>query len=218
MAEEWPDFSPPAVSGEMSFFGASSLREEAPKKNDIAAGGPHSSAAEEEPKNEVLIRVEELHAFAAVEEPGADPLLGDEDVCVLARDGFLTTYGTVGTAKTTAAVDRTAHYAAGDPWMGLAVPSPCNVLVCENEGPRGRFRKKLAAKLEAWDGSPIEKGRVHVISEPWGMFRFDNTRLRAELTALIDDLAVDIVVAGPIKRLGVQGGDARRGAGIFAPA
>jgi hypothetical protein len=86
------------------------------------------------------------------------------------------------------------------------VSSPRRVLVLENEGPRGRFRKKIDAKLAAWDGSPIARDRIHVVSEPWAMVRFDNAKLRAGLVAVIDELDADVVVAGPIKRLGLRGG------------
>lgn len=199
------DSGPPADRAVDYLFGASYLREEAPNRSSSGQPKNFFDASEEVP-NLSLLRVEEIHAFAAVEEPGAEPLLGDDEVCVLALDGTMTTYGTGGAAKTTTAVDRALHYAAGDPWLGIPIPSSRRVLIIENEGPRGRFRKKLEAKLASWTGSQIEEGRIHVFSEPWGMLRFDDPRARVELTAQIDALGIEVIVAGPIKRLGLQGG------------
>jgi AAA domain len=85
------------------------------------------------------------------------------------------------------------------------VPHPASVLWVENEGPRGKFRRKVRAKLEAWDGPPLE-GRLHVLSEPWARFTFADDGMRAELVAIIGDLGIDVVVAGPVARLGAEGG------------
>jgi hypothetical protein len=63
----------------------------------------------------------------------------------------------------------------------------------------------VRAKLEAWDGPPLE-GRLHVLSAPWARFTFANSQMRAELATLIRDLEIDVVIAGPVARLGAEGG------------
>jgi hypothetical protein len=79
------------------------------------------------------------------------------------------------------------------------------VLWIENEGPRGKFREKIARKLDAWDGPDLED-RLHVLTEPWARFSFADPGMRRELVALLADCAIEVVVAGPISRLGVVGG------------
>ena len=124
---------------------------------------------------------------------------------ILAAGGSAVWYGDGGAGKTTLGLDRAFHLCAGRDWLGLPVPRPCKVLWIENEGPRGKFREKLRAKLAAWDGPPLE-GRLHVLEQPWSMFTFADDRHRAELAALIRELGIDVVFAGPVQRLGVEGG------------
>jgi hypothetical protein len=147
----------------------------------------------------------EAEAFAAVEEASAEPLLGNAGATVLAAGGAAVWYGDGGAGKTTLGLDQAVHLCAGDLWLGLPVPRPCTVLWIENEGPRGKFREKLRAKLAAWEGSPLE-GRLHVLEQPWSLFTFADERHRSELVSLIRELAVDVVFAGPVQRLGVEGG------------
>lgn len=161
----------------------------------------HPLVAPEEP----LLHVETAEEFAAVDEADAEPLLGADDQVVVAAGGTCETYGDGGAAKTSTGLDRACHMCAGDPWLGLPVPRPVVALWIENEGPRGMFRKKLREKLAAWDGSPIED-RLHVLTEPWSMFRLPDERHRMGLVELVDRLGVEIVFAGPVQRLGVEGG------------
>jgi hypothetical protein len=149
--------------------------------------------------------VVEAAAFAKVDEASAEPLLGDERGTVLAAGGSSTTFGDGGAGKTTLKLDQAFHMCTGTDWLGLRVLRRCTVLWIENEGPRGKFREKLRAKFEAWDGPDLE-GRLHVLEQPWSLFTFGDERHRAELVALIRDLGVDIVFAGPVQRLGVEGG------------
>ena len=151
------------------------------------------------------LEVEEAGAFAAVDEATAEPLLGDEENTVLAAGGSAVYYGDGGAGKTTLGLDRAFHYCAGREWLGLAVPRPLRVLWIENEGPRGKFRKKMAAKLASWDGAPLD-GRLHVLTAPWARFTFADGRMRAELVALVRELEIDVVIAGPVARLGHEGG------------
>ena len=143
--------------------------------------------------------------FAAVDEASAEPLLGDAAETVVAAGGSATWYGDGGAGKTTLGLDQAVHLAAGQDWLGIPVPRPCAVLWIENEGPRGKFREKLRAKLAAWEGPSLE-GRLHVLEQPWSLFTFASETHRAELATLIRDLGIDIVFAGPVQRLGVEGG------------
>ena len=151
-----------------------------------------------------------LHAvpaeeFAAVDEASAEPLLGDTETTVLAAGGLLVAYGDGGAGKTTLILDQAVHLAAGHDWLGLPVPRPCRVLWIEDEGPRGKFREKLRAKLAAWDGPSIE-GRLIVLEEPWALFTFAEEPHRRGLLELVRDHEIDVLIAGPVQRLGVEGG------------
>jgi len=151
------------------------------------------------------LEIEEAAAFAAVEEASADPILGDDENTVMAAGGSGVFFGDGGAGKTTLSLDRAFHYCAGRDWLGLRVPRPLQVLWIENEGPRGKFRQKVRAKLEAWDGPPLD-GRLHVLSAPWARFTFADERMRAQLVALVRDLEIDVMIAGPVARLGAEGG------------
>jgi hypothetical protein len=60
-------------------------------------------------------------------------------------------------------------------------------------------------KLEAWDGPPLED-RLHVLITPWAQFTFKNERMREELVELVRTLGSEVVIAGPVARLGAEGG------------
>src|SRR5215218_4014198 len=92
------------------------------------AGGPEEELTQ--------LRAVPIAAFAAVDEPSAEPLLGDEHDTVLSAGGALVFYGDGGAGKTTLEVDLIFHLAGADSWLGLPVPRPVKVLVIENEGPR----------------------------------------------------------------------------------
>ncbi len=59
-----------------------------------------------------------------------------------------------------------------------------------------KFRRKVRAKLAAWDGPPLEK-RLHVLSSPWARFTFADEQMRGELVELVRRLSIDVIVAGP---------------------
>ena len=88
--------------------------------------------------------------FASVDEPSADMLIGysDDDAAAVAG-GTVVNYGAGGAGKTTLTLDLAVHMATGTNWLGLTVPRPVRILVVENDGPRGRFRRKVRAKLDA---------------------------------------------------------------------
>jgi hypothetical protein len=155
--------------------------------------------------DEPLLLVVEAADFAAVEEASAEPLLGNGDGTVLAAGGTAAYYGDGGAGKTSLGLDQAFHLCAGVDWLGLQVPRRCVVLWIENEGPRGKFREKLRAKLDAWDGPPLD-GRLHVLERPWSLFSFAKDQHCEELAAIVRELEIDVVVAGPVQRLGLQGG------------
>lgn len=150
------------------------------------------------------LRFVSLEDFAAREEASAKPLLGSSADMVLAAGSTLILYGDGGTSKTTLTLDAVLHLAAGASWLGLTVPRPLTVLLIENEGPRGPFRRKLEQKLASWSGPTVE-GRVHVLEDPWGGFSFANERHRAELAGFVSDYKVELVVCGPLVALGAIG-------------
>ncbi len=151
------------------------------------------------------LRIVPVGDFAAVDEPSGEPLLGDDDNTLLSAGGLLVFYGKGGGGKTTLEIDLAMHLAAGVPWLGVAVPRRCRVLLIENEGPRGKFRQKLRAKLAAWQGPSVD-GYLHVLEAPWARFTFADEILRSELAATISEHSIDIIAAGPVQRLGVTGG------------
>ena len=129
-----------------------------------------------EPEEELALLVVTLDDFAAVHEPGAEALLGTPEQVLLPVGGDAMIYGDGGTGKTTLAVDLAFHVAVGAEWLGIAT-RPARVLLIENEGPRVKFRQKLARKLETWQGEPWAPN-VHVLEIPWGQFTFANDQHR----------------------------------------
>ena len=155
-------------------------------------------------------QIEDVEAFAALDEPGAEPLVSSEGGAVIPVDGFALVYGDGGAGKTTLCIDWAVHFAGGSAWLGMLEPArPLRVLVVENEGPRPEFRRKLRRRLDAWSelegelGASLD-GRLRVLSEPWGILTFRNESHREAFADLLAD--VDLVVAGPLSGLGTEGG------------
>jgi hypothetical protein len=157
-----------------------------------------------QPPREVM-HVVTLEEFADVDEPGAAALLGEgEDAALIPEGGDVMSYGDGGAGKTTLAVDLACHLAAGEPWLGIAVNRAANVLLIENEGPRPMFRRKLRRKLKAWTGAALA-GRVRVFERPWREFSFASDHWRAELARVVAEHEIDLVIAGPLTRIGMDG-------------
>ena len=143
------------------------------------------------------------YEFAAVEEPGAEPLVGGEGGAVIPAGGDVMMYGDGGAGKTTLAIDGACHWAAGDTWLGMPVTRPLRVLLVENEGPRPLFRDKVRRKLAAWQGGAI-RDRLRIVENPWHRASFSDTEARDALASVINQHQVEIVVMGPVTRLGMN--------------
>lgn len=144
-----------------------------------------------------------LDEFAAVDEPGAEPVVGTADDVLIPAGGDVLVYGDGGAGKTTLTVDLAVHLAAGDDWLGIPVAHPVRVLLVENEGPRPLFRSKLRRKRQGWTGSDLA-GRLLVLCDPWGGVSFADEPARRALAATVSDLAVDVLIAGPVTRTGMN--------------
>ncbi|OAI56163.1 hypothetical protein AYO48_00035 [Gaiella sp. SCGC AG-212-M14] len=156
-----------------------------------------------EPPEEFEFEAVSFEAFAAVDEPGANALLGDADEAVIPENGDVMFYGDGGAGKTTLAIDLACHLAAGDPWLGLPVARPVRVLLLENEGPRPLFRQKARRKLQGWTGSPLED-RLQVIEAPWARFTFDEDACLKALASVVSMREIDVVIVGPVARSGMN--------------
>ncbi len=141
--------------------------------------------------------------FAAVDEPGAQPLVGTDASNLIPQGSDVMVTGNGGAGKTTLTTDLAVHLAAGTGWLGLPIERPVRVLMVENEGPRPLFRKKLARKLADWQGSPLE-GRLMMLGEPWGAFTFADDGWRAALASALSEQEIDVLIAGPVTRLGMN--------------
>lgn len=149
------------------------------------------------------IHVVPIEDFISVNEPGAEPLVGEPGAVLIPENGDVMIYGDGGVGKTTLAVDFAYHIAAGQDWLGINIPKPASVLLVENEGPRPLFRDKLRRKHASWEGDQVQ-GHLHVVENPWGRISFSDPACR-ELLA--DELAVnqtDVLVIGPVTRSGMN--------------
>jgi hypothetical protein len=153
--------------------------------------------------DDATLRIVPLETFAAVEEAGCDALLGTQDAALIPEGGDIMLYGDGGAGKTSLTIDGGFHLAAGATWLDIRVARPVRVLVIENEGPRPLFRAKLRRKLAAWAGPPLE-GRIGIFEEPWGAFTFMDDAWRTALATAIRDGEIDVLIAGPVTRLGMD--------------
>lgn len=146
-----------------------------------------------------------LGEFIASDEEAPEALIGTEEENVLPAGGDMIVFGGGGDGKSTLVTDQMAHLGAGIPWLGFPVHRPVRILLLENEGPRPQLRRKLRRKVETWTGPPFTQN-VQVWESPWGRFSFADDRLCDELAKVIDREQVDLLIAGPIRRLGLEGG------------
>ncbi len=152
---------------------------------------------------DLVVEIDRMEDFAAVDEPGASALLGDTDNALFPEGGDVMIFGTGGSGKTTLMVDAACHLGAGQAWLEVPVPRPLKVLLIEVEGPRALMRAKLRRKLGAWTGGAID-GRVLILRSPWAKFTFATEEWRSELARIVDEQHVDIIIAGPLTRIGFE--------------
>ena len=164
-----------------------------------------------------LLRFVSMREFSNVDEASALALASDvEGGTVLPSDGFVLVYGDGGAGKTTLCVDLCCHLADGRQWLGLLTPArPLRIALVENEGPRAMFRVKLRAKLAAadWNGAG---DAVFVMEEPWQELNLSDELHRDELVRALATLNVDLLVAGPLTRLGMEGAGTLADVSAFA--
>jgi AAA domain len=155
------------------------------------------------PKPEA-VTVSAIGDFASVDEPGVDAVVGDPDNVLIPAGGDIMVYGDGGAGKTTLTVDAAFHMASGEDWIGLPIQRPVRVLLIECEGPRALFRKKLRHKLNFWKSGPVN-AQLHVLEAPWATFSFASETWRVDLARTVAGLQVDVVIAGPLARIGMDG-------------
>ena len=148
------------------------------------------------------LRFTPLAQFAAVDEPGAEPLASAAGGgVVIPAGGVVIVYGAGGAGKTTLVLDLCFALAAGDSWLGLVEPDRrLRVAIVENEGPRPEFRRKLRAKLAATD---LEPGSlISVLEDPWSELTLASEQHRRALALALAELDVDLLVLGPLVSAG----------------
>jgi AAA domain len=140
--------------------------------------------------------------FAAVDEPGAEPLAtATVGGVVIPAAGTVIVYGDGGAGKTTLVVDLCFTLAAGEAWLDIVTcERPLRVALVENEGPRQEFRDKIEAKLGA---TGFDLGdRFVILEEPWAEVTLaDETDRRALALALVEH-ETDLLVIGPLVSAG----------------
>jgi AAA domain/Toprim-like len=139
---------------------------------------------------------EERDPTPAVLGGGADVLIPQAGLVILGGEG--------GAGKSTMTLHALAHFGAGIDWLTVPVERPLRLGVIENEGPKVPYLEKLERFCDHWQG-PDFLGNVAFLSDPWARFTLADEGLRAELRAFAVDQELDLVVAGPLGRLGVQG-------------
>jgi hypothetical protein len=149
------------------------------------------------------LRVVSAEQFAAVDEEGAAPLVGDTDSILIPEGGIVVPYGNGGAGKTTLSIDLGCHLAGGVDWLDIPINHPRRVLLIEDEGPRPPFRAKLRRKLAAWPGPPLGD-RISVLEEPWALFSFAEPADREALASVIREREIDVVIVGPITAAGMN--------------
>jgi hypothetical protein len=149
---------------------------------------------------------ETLEAFAAIDEPGAEPLgRATAGGTVIPAGGLVLVFGSGGAGKSTLVVDLCFALAAGVAWLDAIEPArKLNVTIIENEGPRPMLREKFRQKLEQTCAEL--GGRVRILADPWSRFTFADDTQRRALAWALGDQQTDLLVVGPLSRVGMEGG------------
>jgi DNA-binding transcriptional ArsR family regulator len=131
-------------------------------------------------------------------------LLGSDYDCLIPAAGLVIVGGPGGAGKSTLTLHAIAHLASGTDWLGIPIADALRIGVIENEGPKEPFMDKVERFAEAWEGPDFLK-RCAFLDSPWGRFTLADEGLRAELRAFVVEAELDLVVAGPLGLLGVEG-------------
>jgi hypothetical protein len=139
--------------------------------------------------------------FAAEDEAGAEPIVGDVDDVLIPIGGDVMIRGDGGAGKTTLSIDLCCHMATPRDWLGFRIGRAVRVLMVENEGPRPLMRRKVARKLRSWSdlGS-----RFSIAEAPWAQFTFATAEWRTTLAQAIKEREIDVLVVGPLVRIGMD--------------
>lgn len=157
------------------------------------------------------------HDFASRQFAPPEPLLGTDELPILAVGSFNLLAGRPGAGKTTTLLDLACHMAAGIPWPSVdpanekapkpwPVPRPLRVALIENEGPQESFRGKIDRKLKHFPHSIEEAGGCLLVQTMrWGTFSFADTSIADQLRDELDMHGIDIVMGDPLASLGLEG-------------
>jgi hypothetical protein len=150
------------------------------------------------------IRITAADQFVGQHTDQVGVLLGSPTDKVLPAHGLGITYGKGAAGKTTMMLTVIASLASAQPWLGIPVARPVRVMMIENEGPKAPFIEKIERYADQWDG-PDFLPNVSFYDEPWGRFDLNDRGMRDDLLAFARDQQIDLVVAGPLRGLGIQG-------------
>jgi DnaB helicase-like protein/AAA domain-containing protein len=156
------------------------------------------------------------HDFTSRTFAPPEPLLGTDELPILAVGSFNLLAGRPGAGKTTTLLDMACHLAAGVPWPSTdgsdkapkpwPVPRALRIALIENEGPQESFRGKLDRKLKHFPHSIKDGGGcliVHTLR--WGTFSFADRSIAEQLREELDMHGIDIVMGDPLASLGLEG-------------
>jgi hypothetical protein len=131
-------------------------------------------------------------------------LLGTATDKVLPAYGLAIVYGKGAAGKTTLTMTAVAALASATPWLGIPIPACARILMIENEGPKAPFVEKIQRFADQWEGPDFLQNIVFY-EEPWGRFSLADRGMRDDLLAFTRDQQIDLVVAGPLRGLGMAG-------------
>jgi 5S rRNA maturation endonuclease (ribonuclease M5) len=166
---------------------------------------PLELPADSEAPRTLELSVVPVDVFAAAEVANEEPLIGSGDKRLLPAGSTIVFYGEGGSGKTTLTIDLAFHLAAGVDWLGFEIAHPVKVMLLENEGPIDEYRLKIRRKLAAWDGPSVGE-QLEVYQSPWGRVDLRDNLIAELLAEQLARLEIDVLIAGPIRRLGLEGG------------